>query len=426
MNRLGLRPLALVLAAVWLAACGSAATLFDDIDQLVFPRPGSGDLDLSFGGGDGMVTTDLSSQDEAYAVGVQSDGKIVVAAYYAPGNIAVLRYTTSGVLDLTFVGGDGFVTTDLGGNDIPYALAIQGDKIVVVGSNNRTNPPSDIAVLRYTNSGEPDLSFDDDGIAIADTGSSEQGRAVAIQSDGMIVVAGYSDGDFVVLRYDDDGSLDPTFGTSGVARTNIGSSDAAKALAIQPLDQKIIVVGEYWNGSENVLAAVRYNSDGTLDTTFDTDGIATANIVGVSDESANSVAIQTDGKIVLGGHSHTATRFALVRLNANGSVDTSFGENGFAITAYQNSSIGEAVAIQSGGRIVLGGTTYDGMDNKAAVVRYMPDGSLDSAFGICAFGGPTADAFGKALKIQDDGRLLVAGYAYSGGDYDIMLLRVLP
>jgi hypothetical protein len=114
MNRLGLRPLALVLAAVWLAACGSAATLFDDIDQLVFPRPGSGDLDLSFGGGDGMVTTDLSSQDEAYAVGVQSDGKIVVAGY-SNGDFVVLRYTSEGVLDTDFGGGDGIFTSELGG-----------------------------------------------------------------------------------------------------------------------------------------------------------------------------------------------------------------------------------------------------------------------------------------------------------------------
>jgi uncharacterized delta-60 repeat protein len=426
MNRLGLRPLALVLAALWLAACGSAATLFDDIDQLVFPRPGSGDLDLSFGGGDGMVTTDLSSQDEAYAVGVQSDGKIVVAGY-SNGDFVVLRYTSEGVLDTDFGGGDGIFTSELGGTDTARAVAIDSDDNIVVVGTVAYMGSSDIGVIRCTSDGDIDLSFNGTGKMVVDLGTSDYGGAVAIQADGMIVVAGGSDGDFIVLRFDDAGVLDNGFGTAGVARTDIGSGDMAKAVVIQPADQKIVAAGQFGSASGYGFAAVRYlATTGAPDNSFGTNGIAAINIVGVFDETANSAVIQADGKIVLGGHGDTATLFVLARLNTNGSLDTAFGTSGYVATDYQNSSVGEAVAIQSDGRILLAGSSYDGMNNKAAIVRYMPDGSLDSAFGICAFGDPTADFFGKALKIQDDGRLLVAGYAYSGGDYDIMLLRVLP
>jgi uncharacterized delta-60 repeat protein len=272
-----------------------------------------------------------------------------------------------------------------------------------------------------------DPSFGGDGIATANPGSFDQGRAVAIQADDMIVVAGYSDGDFVVLRYDDaDGELDSTFGTAGIVKTNLGGSDYARSVAIQPADQKIIVGGTYGAGGYT-FAAVRYLTNGTLDSTFDTDGIAIADIAGTSDEEPAAVAIQTDGKIVLAGHSHTATRFALARLNTNGSLDASFGASGVVVTAYQSSSMGRALAIQTDGRILIAGSSFDGVDETAAVVRYLSDGTLDPSFGIRTYGIPAEDHFGNAIALQDDGNILIAGYVNNNsGDYDIELLRVLP
>jgi uncharacterized delta-60 repeat protein len=413
--------LALVLAAAFLTGCGSASALFDSIEKLFFP-PGS--LDESFGGGDGIVITDVgTSLDEAYAVAVQSDGKIVVAGRNA-WDFAVLRYTSEGVLDSDFGGGDGIVTTDLGGTDIAYAVTIQTDnKIVVVGTVS--GGTSDIGIVRYTSSGALDPLFSGDGIAMASPGTNDQGRAVAIQSDGMIVVAGSSDGDFVVLRYDDaNGAPDNLFGTAGVVRTNIGSGDSANSVAIQPADQKIIAAGQTGFGASSAFVAIRYLADGTLDTLFGTGGIATADFAGSADEVANSVVLQSDRKIVLGGLSATSQRFALVRLNDDGSLDTSFGDSGFVATACEITSVGKAVALQTDGRIALAGFAGNGINFKAAAIRYMPDGTLDASFGICLFSNPV-DLRGNAIAIQGDGRIIIAGSQGPARD-QVALLRILP
>jgi uncharacterized delta-60 repeat protein len=416
----------LILAAACLAGCGSAAALFDVIEHLVIP---SGSLDPSFGGGDGIVTTEVgTSWDEAYAMALQPDGKIVLAGRCSIG-FAVVRYTPQGVLDTTF-GSGGIVTTDVSGSSShARGVAIQDDdKIVVVGTTSDATP-SDIAVVRYLSNGQLDTTFSGDGIAVINPGADDEGRAVAIQTDGQIVVAGFCDGDFVVLRINKtDGSLDTTFGGTGSVRTDLGGTDYALTVAIQPVDQKIIAVGECASGGIT-FAAVRYLPNGTLDTSFDGDGKAFADVSSSVDESAKSVALQADGKILIAGHSHTATRFALARLNANGSLDTSFGSSGFAITEYEDSSQGEAVAVQSDGKIVLAGSTYNGADGLAAAVRYLSDGSLDTSFGISSagistFGIGVGDLYGKAVAIQDDGRILIGGYASSGNNF--ALARLLP
>ena len=269
--------------------------------------------------------------------------------------------------------------------------------------------------------GQIDFGFDSDGIVTTTVGSSSRGQSAAIQSDGKIVVAGYSSNgsnlDFAVVRYNSDGSLDTGFDTDGKVTTPVGSAyDNAYSVAIQS-DGKIVVAGTSYNGSNNDFAVVRYNSDGTLDTGFDTDGKATT-AFGSSNDIGQSVAIQSDGKIVVAGHSNNGSNedFAVVRYNSDGSLDTGFGTGGKVTTAVGSSNdYGFSVAIQSNGKIVVAGYSSNGSNEDFAVIRYNSDGSLDSGFGT---GGIVTTDFGSSydygfsVAMQSDGKIVVAGKSH--------------
>jgi uncharacterized delta-60 repeat protein len=207
--------------------------------------------------------------------------------------------------------------------------------------------------------------------------SDDRAYSVAIQSDGKIVVAGFerngiSNFDFALVRYNTDGSLDTNFDSDGKVTTAIGSgTDSAYSVAIQS-DGKIVVAGYSDNGSNDDFALVRYNTDGSLDTNFDSDGKVTTE-VGSSDDYAESVAIQSDGKIVAAGYSSNGGNndFALVRYNTDGSLDTSFDSDGKVTTAIGSASdFARSVAIQSDGKIVVAGYSDNGSNADFALVRY--------------------------------------------------------
>ena len=285
-----------------------------------------GDLDTSFDT-DGKVSTPiLSGADEANSVVLQSDGKIVAAGSSYNGSnydFAVVRYNTDGSLDTTF-GTGGKVTTSIGSDpDVANSVVLQSDgKIVAAGySHNGSN--YDFAIVRYNTNGSLDTTFDADGKQTTSIGSgAEIAYSVVLQSDGKIVAAGYSHNgtntDFAVVRYNTDGSLDTTFDTDGKQTTAIGSgAEVANSVVLQG-DGKIVAAGYSHNGTNTDFAVVRYNTDGSLDTTFDTDGKQTTSI-GSGTEVARSVVLQSDGKIVAAGWMHNGTNedFAVVRYSAN-------------------------------------------------------------------------------------------------------------
>ena len=221
-----------------------------------------GDLDTSFSG-DGKLTTAIGSgNDSANSAVLQSDDKIVVAGSSYNGtdyDFAVVRYNTDGSLDTTF-SGDGILTTPIGSSDdVAFAVVLQGDKIVVAGYSYNGSD-YDFAVVRYNTDGSLDLSFSGDGIETTDAGSHDQAYSVVLQGD-KIVVAGSSyngtDYDFAVVRYNTDGSLDTTFSGDGILTTPIGSSDDV-AFAVVLQGDKIVVAGYSYNGSNDDFAVVRY------------------------------------------------------------------------------------------------------------------------------------------------------------------------
>jgi uncharacterized delta-60 repeat protein len=368
-----------------------------------------GDLDPSFGTG-GTVITSFGGSDVASAVVIQPDGKLVVAGRTnIAGNtvFALARYNPNGGLDPTF-GTGGLVTTDFGSTDQALAVALQTDgKIVTAGRRG-----SDVIVARYNANGSQDTLFGSNGRVITNFGATELALALVLQPDGKIVVAGRTNKpapsgtfDFALARYDAAGTLDPTFGTAGLVTTDFGGSvDRAFAMALQP-DGKLVVAGD----SDANFALARYNADGSLDSGFGTGGRVITTFGGT--DQASAVILQPDGKIVVAGQTDTGVSidFALARYMPNGSLDGAFGIGGRVTTNFTGASddLGSAVALQSDGKILVGGTS----DDNFALARYTAEGILDSTFGSA--GTVTTNLGGEdvlhALTVQPDGAIVAVG-----------------
>ena len=225
--------------------------------------------------------------------------------------------------------------------------------------------------------GELDTTFDTDGKVTTSIGSGDDYvNSVVLQSDGKIVAAGYSyngsNYDFAIVRYNTDGSLDTTFDTDGKVTTPIASGDDRAYSVVLQSDGKIVAAGYSYNGSDNDFAIVRYNTDGSLDTTFDTDGKVTTPI-GSRSDTAYGVVLQSDGKIVAAGYSFNGSDndFAIVRYNTNGSLDTTFGTGGKVTTPIgSGNEEANSVVLQSDGKIVVAGSSVNGSNYDFAVVRY--------------------------------------------------------
>ena len=397
----------------------------------------NGSLDTAFGTG-GKVTTAIGSSGHAgYAMALQSDGKIVATggAYVASRwDFAVARYNVDGSLDSSF-DVDGKLNTSVGEGDYGRSVAIAGGGKIVVAGSAATGTRNDFAVVRYNADGGLDSSFDVDGKVVSPGGcTNDEGRGVAWQSDGKIVVAGMSSNgpstDFAVARYNADGSLDSTFGGQGRLVSPIGTgADYGRAVAVQP-DGMIVVAGYATVGSNYDFALARYRSDGSTDTSFGTGGKVTT-AFGTNNDYAYAMALQADGKIVVAGVCYDGTQYdiAVARYNANGSLDTSFDGDGKAITAVgSGSDYAYGVAVQPDGKIVVAGYTTL-TNNDFLAIRYNTDGSLDTGFGgsgmvITAVGTSTDN--GIATAIQPDGKIVVAGYAWSNSTNDFALVRYNP
>ncbi|HEY2934301.1 MAG TPA: delta-60 repeat domain-containing protein [Acidobacteriota bacterium] len=380
-----------------------------------------GRLDFAFGVG-GKVTTNISGVDHAFALAIQPDGKIVAAGYSdSAQHLALVRYNSNGDLDSTF-GNAGKV---IGDPMLAAAVAIQtngkivlGGTISVLNGTPGSGSSSDFALIRYNIDGTIDPSFGSSGkvtTGFGGDGSTDVLAAMVIQSDGRIVVAGTARQDFGLARYESDGTLDFTFGSAGKVTTDFfGLTDEAYALAIQS-DGRIVVSGiAYRNNSGSTnFGLARYNSDGTLDSSFGSGGKVTTELTPYAN-FARAVTIQADGKIVAAGSAlivpgHTNDfDFALVRYNSDGTLDPGYGIGGKVITNWGTMDIAYASALDAQGRILLAGSA----NGDFAIARYNTDGSLDFTFGnngkvTTDFAGGTDDL--SAMVLQADRKIVLAG-----------------
>lgn len=456
----------------------------------------AGSLDKQFGKAsdgtpDGIVSLSLGSGDDsAKGMVVQADGKIIVAGTSTStggsSNIVIERFNSDGTLDATFGADgnsdgtpDGVVNLDLGtSSDDAKAVAIQADgKIVVAGNSTPTGGSSNVVLARLNANGTLDATFGADGnadgtpdgvVQVSFGNGDDAVDAIAIQLDGKIVVAGDTTSNsggsqnMMVARVNANGSLDATFGAGnadgtpdGVVSISLGDgNDEAKAVAIQA-DGKIVIAGNTVGSDDSSnIAVARLNSDGSLDVTFgagNADGTPDG-VVAVSlsngDDKAKAVALQADGKILVGGVTVAADKssnVAVARLNSDGTADVNFGAGTADGTPDGSVSVSfgagddklKGLLLQADGKILIAGsnTAADGSSN-AVVARLNSNGALDSSFGEDSSDGTpngvvsislgSGDDSAEALALQADGKILIAGdHVASDGSSNIFVARLI-
>lgn len=372
----------------------------------------NGSLDNSFGA-EGVVTTILEPTGalaEARSITLQADGKILLAGNSAL-SFALVRYNTDGSLDTSF-GAAGKVVTSIGAiDDKAKSVTVQSDgKILVAGysrisqSMNSYSGNVDFSLVRYNQNGSLDSTFGVAGKVLTDfeygynsansqpaIKAEDIGSSISLQSDGKIIVAGstenYNKKDFALARYNANGSLDTTFGVAGKVMTAFGEDrySGGRSAKLQD-DGKILVAG--FSGLNN--AVVRYNIDGSLDKVFGIAGKALISI-GSTSPSAGGISLVplSNGKMVIaatrsnGEFTRQRTVFSLVRLNANGSMDTTFDTDGIVTTDFGSDyNLAESVALQGDGKILVAGSNISADVATFALARYNTDGSLDTSFGV--------------------------------------------
>lgn len=396
-----------------------------------------GGLDQTFASTGKIVRSLTAGYDFASATAVQSDGKILVAGYTSSTNadIVLLRFNTNGSLDTAF-GDSGNVTTDFGKSEVATAMVIQPNgKIILAGQTNPVNN-ADFALVRYNTDGSIDTTFGHNGLTTAAIGQYDDiAQAVTLQSDGRIVVAGYSGAypnyDFSAARFLSNGTIDSSFSSDGRVVMSIGSGiDMAMAVKIQA-NGKIVIAGKTVASAAYDIAVVRLLADGSLDLNFGSTGIARTSI-GIADDMGSALEIQADQKILVGGTANTGSYndFAVVRYDTSGNLDHNFNGDGKQTVAIGNENDGAAsMALQSDGSIVLGGYAKVGMYNQFALARVDKNGKIDSTFG---HHGRTSFALGTnndmilSIALQSDGKIIAAGVSSNGANYDIALVRYIP
>ncbi|MFT3910632.1 MAG: T9SS type A sorting domain-containing protein [Ferruginibacter sp.] len=361
--------------------------------QAPVPLPGFGT--------NGKVTTAFPPAIDAAAecMVVQPDHKILLAgnSFLTTYDIAVARYNPDGTLDDSF-DGDGrlIIGLEATSHEDAFGMALQTDgKIVLVGytSINSSTSGYDLLIVRLNPDGSMDNSFDGDGMVITDfNGGAQIGTSVVIQPDGKIVVDGHHrnngsvKNDFFIARYNSDGSPDISFNGDGKRITDFnGENDFDEEMVMQD-DGKFLIGGWSSNGIKNQFAIARYNSDGTLDDSFDGDGMLTTDL-GVTDDKGRAIVVQANGDIVVAGQATVGSDvvFALARYKQDGSLDNSFNGNGKVITpvaGYTFNSI-QHLVIQNDGKIIAVGGVDDNVANRNCVLlRYTSAGVLDNSFGV--------------------------------------------
>lgn len=389
--------------------------------QARFAHAAGGDLDPAFDR-DGRRVFVSSSEDRGLAVAIQPNGKIVVAGdtdFFGTLDVLVMRFNRNGSADSTFDNDGRRIYDEPGAEDHGQAVAVQANdgKIVVAGYSNLFGR-NNALLLRFNADGRLDPTFDNDGRRIVDSGVEDRIQAVAIQRDGKIVVAGYSNelgaDDILVMRFNANGSLDSSFHNDGRVIINGPGNDRAQAIALHEPGGKIVVAGYIGATGNNDFRIVRLNANGSLDSQFAGNGQTSIRGFG-GDDRALAVALQPIGqekKIVVAGYTNVldANDFAVARLNANGALDSSFNGSGRLIISDRGDNRVQAVAVQA--------DAVDEKDRKIVLAGYTnASGNNDFALVRLNTDGNLDGTFGI------NGRVVTRGF---GGDDRAFAAAISP
>jgi uncharacterized delta-60 repeat protein len=419
-------------------------------------RAEPGDFDLTFGSSGKVILPAAENSDNATGVAVQPDGKIIVSGYCrvsGQADFCVSRLNRDGSIDSTF-GNGGKITTAVGnGFDGAFALALQADGKILVGGYCPLLGVTLMCIVRYTPNGAIDTSFNN-GFGKTLTALGDGGNdviyALAVQGDGRIIASGGckrgGDTDFCAVRYNADGSVDNSFGqvqalsaggSTPYAVASVGGGDeSASAVAID-VEGRIVQAGTCYAGTplRGRICTVRYLPNGARDSSFGTNGLViTESRPGQSDDGAQGIAIQADGKIVLSGSCGFAGSaiftFCFVRYNDNGSVDTTFGTDGISLGGSGPTyGVGQSLVMQPDGNLVAGGAC----DNQAGRMKFCfqrlnSDGSEESTFAYTGFVrrevGSGLDIL-RQIAVQPDGKILAVGQCVIGSVSNQCIVRLV-
>lgn len=400
-------------------------------------QPGA--LDAGFGNNGYAAFSSAAFIDVGRAIVQQPDGGLVVAGYYrnypeAPRYLAV-RFTPSGQPDLSF-GTGGMADIDVIGEASGLALQADG-RIVIAGSHSSFTSPGNFTAMRLLPDGTPDASFGVNGVAAV---SLNAGQAVcgamALQADGKIVLAGHiengGDTDVFLLRLNTDGALDASFGNGGRVQIPLMPRNEIDAMQIQP-DGRILLGGSAGVPDNSDWLLLRLLPDGAPDPSFGQSGVVISSISGsFAPEYLNGLALQPDGRIVAVGaffDEFFNLRAALARYLPDGTLDINFGQGGKVLPAIPG--LGnrlDGVAMQPDGKILAAGfVNPDLEDANLLLLRFQPDGSFDTGFGNGGIveSGMSAEAeYGYALILQSDNKIIVAGSFFdTNGEEEVLLAR---
>ncbi|WP_280192072.1 hypothetical protein [Delftia sp. PS-11] len=393
-----------------------------------------------------------NSRDEGHSAILQPDGKIVVVGGSDNGSnndFGLIRLNADGTLDTSFGGnGTGKLLVPVGSSgDWAYSVALQSDGKIVVAGSSDNGSNNDFSLIRLNTDGTLDTHFGGQGtgrLMVPVSNNADDAHSVVLQADGKIVVAGVSfngsNNDFSLIRLNTDGTLDPYFGSQGTGRLMVpvsSNADVAYSVVLQT-DGKIVVAGgsDTGSGSNKDFSLIRLNTDGTLDTSFGGNGTGTLIVPVGGGSGGRGITLQPDGKMVVAGGSDSGSNkdFSLIRLNADGTLDTSFGGNGtgkLLVPVGNRDDWGGSVALQPDGKIVVAGSAHNGSYFDVGLIRLHANGTLDTSFGSNGTGKlivsvGSASAVGKSVILQPDGKIVVAGVGGNGSNSDFGLIRVNP
>ena len=419
-----------------------------DVDVAVVRLNTNGSLDNSFNG-TGVLQMDIQDDDFGSSVALQVDGKIVVGGDSKSGvkSGLLLRLNSDGTFDNSF-NGNGKLLIPFGGVDGSLAnVRIQPDGKIVGSGNVSTTPTNvDFGFTRVHANGTLDNSFNASGIRVINSSNNEfinnAHQNLLLLPDGKLVQLGYerltaspNNTQIILRRVNSDGSTDNSFGANGKGSTYAAQNNTQYNDIVRQPDGKTIAVG-FWNASatttaNNDMIVARYNADGSLDNSFNGSGKGVYTF-GPNNETASAVLRQPDGKIIVGGvaavTSSTNNDFALLRLNADGSLDNSFGVSGKVRLDFgTNTEVLTALLLQPDGKIIAVGTINPGATgNDFALARFNSDGSLDNSFGVngkltTALSAGNGSDQAMAAVLQADGKILVAGNYPNAGTKGVVV-----
>lgn len=376
-----------------------------------------GDLDTTYGSNNtGIVTLQVGRSNAIKDSFALPDDTLFVCGnvFVTKKNSGFASITQNGAFNSNF-NGMGYLPLAIGAATEFHSLAQTPSGKIVGGGYAITNKTV-FALAQSDMQGVLDSNFGETGYITTEIGTGASIDSIAIQSDGKIIAGGTAVIDLpkiILVRYNTDGSIDTTFGTNGFVSTEIGYQAGLTNLVLQS-DDKIVAAG-YAGSAKDTIALLRYNSDGSLDTTFGTNGITTY-AMGSRCE-IHAIILQPDNKIVLGGSAFNTdlgyNTFLLMRYDTSGNLDPSLNGTGIVFTSLNYGSAIMDIAIDANGNILAGGYDYGAFSTTFALVRYLPSGAIDTSFGTngIVFTAIGSEAHINSLTIQSDGKIIAAGYS---------------